>query len=184
MRTLIRNLQRCLEQSKGSTREYLAALPARRVARSRIGSQAGSSRGSISVYPGLSYRLKLPLLRFIHWGAGQWRGAETSRAQVDSRSGTCWAQPAIERNELRGIARGMFGERTTSQRRRDCPPVRIPSDDTLRFREPDLCRQIAARRRASSTAVSSARPLYSDLRRKPPRKHPARPSGSGKSAVT
>jgi AraC-like DNA-binding protein len=34
------------------------------------------------------------------------------------------------------------------------------SDDTLRFREPNLCRQIAARRRDSGIAVSSTKPIF------------------------
>lgn len=34
------------------------------------------------------------------------------------------------------------------------------SDDTLRFREPDLCRQIAARRRGSGIAVNPSKPIF------------------------
>ena len=156
---LIRNLQRCLEQSKGSTREYLASL-AGAAGCAFTHWISGRLKPRLDHLCRLSYHLKLPLLTLFTGVPAQWRGPETSRAQVDSRSGTCWAQPAIERNELRGILTECLSEEPPPSVAEIARRLEFQSDDTLRFREPDLCRQIAARRRASSTAISSARPLY------------------------
>ncbi|MGO9896836.1 MAG: hypothetical protein ACLPX8_21755 [Bryobacteraceae bacterium] len=83
-----------------------------------------------------------------------------SRAQVDCRSGTGWAQPAIERNELRRILSKCLREEPPPSVAEIARRLEFHSEDTLRFREPDLCRQIAARPRGSGIAVNSAKPTF------------------------
>ena len=156
---LIRNLQRCLEQSKGSTREYLASL-AGAAGCAFTHWVSGRLKPRLDHLCRLSYHLKLPLLTLFTGVPAQWRGPESSRAQVDSRSGTCWAQPVIERSELRRILTECLREEPPPSVAEIARRLEFRSDDTLKLREPALCRQIVARRRASGTAISSARPLY------------------------
>ena len=156
---LIRNLQRCLEQSEGATREYLASL-ADAAGCAFNHWVSGWRKPTLDHLCHLSYRLKLPLLTLFTGVPAQWRGPERPRAQVDSRSGTCWAQPVIERNELRRILTECLSEEPPPSVAEIARRLEFHSDDTLRFREPDLCRQITARRRDSGTGVSSTRPVY------------------------
>lgn len=156
---LIRNLQRCLDQSEGATREYLASL-AGAAGCAFNHWVSGRLKPTLDHLCRLSYRLKLPLLALFMGVPAQWRGPKRHRAQVDSRSGTCRAQPAIERNELRRILTECLSEEPPPSVAEIARRLEFHSDDTLRFREPDLCRQITARRRASGTAVSSAKPLF------------------------
>ena len=156
---LIRNLQRCLEQSEGASREYLANL-AGAVGCAFNHWVSGRRMPTLDHLCRLSHRLKLPLLALFMGVPAQWRGPERHRAQVDSRSGTCWAQPAIERNELRRILTECLSEEPPPSVAEIARRLEFRCDETLKLREPDLCRQIVARRRASGTAVNSARPLY------------------------
>jgi hypothetical protein len=156
---LIRNLQRCLDQSPGATRRYLANLAgAADCAFNHWVS--GRLKPTLDHLCRLSYQLKLPLLALFTGIPPQWRGPARPRAEVDSRSGTCWAQPVIERNELRSILTECLSEEPPPSVAEIARRLEFHSDDTLRFREPDLCRQITARRRDSVTVVSSARPVY------------------------
>jgi len=108
----------------------------------------------------LSYQLKLPLLALFNGVPPQWRGPERPRARVDSRRSACWARPVIERSELRRILTECLREEPPPSVAEIARRLEFHSDETLRFREPDLCRQIAARRRDSGTAVHSARPIF------------------------
>ena len=156
---LIRNLQRCLDQSEGATRGYLSRLAgAAGCAFNHWAS--GQLKPTLDHLCRLSYRLKLPLLALFTGVPAQWRGPARPQAQVDSRSGTCWAQPAIERNELRRILRECLREEPPPSVAEIARRLEFHSDDTLRFREPDLCRQITARRRDSGASVNSARPIF------------------------
>ena len=156
---LIRNLQRCLDQSPGATRRYLANLAgAADCAFNHWVS--GRLKPTLDHLCRLSYQLKLPLLALFTGIPPQWRGPARPRTEVDSRSGTCWAQPAIERNELRRILSDCLREEPPPSVAEIARRLEFRSDDTLRFREPDLCRQIAARRRGSGIAVNPAEPFF------------------------
>jgi AraC-like DNA-binding protein len=156
---LIRNLQRCLDQSPGATRRYLANLAgAADCAFNHWVS--GRLKPTLDHLCRLSYQLKLPLLALFTGIPPQWRAPARPRAQVDSRSGTCWAHPAIERNELRRILSDCLREEPPPSVAEIARRLEFRSDDTLKFREPDLCRQIVARRRASGAAGNAAKPLF------------------------
>jgi len=156
---LIRNLQRCLDQSEGATREYLANLAgAAGCAFNHWAS--GRLKPTLDHLCRLSYQLKLPLLALFTGVPAQWRGPALRRAPVAPRSGICWAHPVIERSELRRILTDCLSEEPPPSVAEIARRLEFHSDDTLRFREPDLCRQIAARRRDSGTAVNSARPIF------------------------
>jgi AraC-like DNA-binding protein len=156
---LIRNLQRCLDQSQGTTRRYLANLAgAADCAFNHWVS--GRLKPTLDHLCRLSHQLKLPLLALFTGIPPQWRGPARPRAQVDCRSGTCWAQPAIERKELRRVLSDCLREEPPPSVAEIARRLEFRSDDTLRFREPELCRQIAARRRASGIAVNSAKPIF------------------------
>lgn len=156
---LIRNLQRCLDQSESATRGYLARL-AGAAGCAFNHWVSGRLQPTLHHLCRLSYQLNLPLLALFTGVPAQWRGPARLRAPVVPRSGTCWAQPAIERNELRGVLIECLSEEPPPSVAEIARRLKFHSDDTLRFREPDLCRQIAARRRDSGTTVNSARPIF------------------------
>jgi AraC-like DNA-binding protein len=156
---LTRNLQRCLDQSEGATREYLANL-AGAAGCAFNHWVSGRLKPTLDHLCRLSCQLKLPLLALFEGVPPQWRGPARPRAQVHSRSGTCWAQPAIERKELRRILSECLREEPPPSVAEIARRLEFHSDETLRFREPDLCRQIAARRRGSGIAVNSAKPIF------------------------
>jgi AraC-like DNA-binding protein len=156
---LIANLQRCLHQFEGATRQSLAALAG--AAPDAFGVWvSGRFKPALDRLCRLSYELKLPLVMLFKGVPTQWRGPEHLRQQIDSPTSNCWARPEIGRNELRTILTAALSE--------DPPPSvaelarrsKFRRAQTLWFREPELCRQIAARRRDSGRTVSARTQLY------------------------
>jgi hypothetical protein len=102
----------------------------------------------------LSYQLKLPLLTLFTGVPAQWRGPERPQAQVDSR-GMCWAEPVIERSELRRILTEYLRE-IHLPAPLDWPPLGFHSAETINLRGLDRSRRMVARQRDSGTAVASS----------------------------
>jgi hypothetical protein len=156
---LIANLQRCLRQSEGATRQSLAAL-AGAAPCAFLGWVSRRIKPTLDHLCRLTYELKLPLMRLFKGVSPQWRGPEHLWQHIDPPRHKFRAQPAITRNQLRSILTAALSE--------DPPPsvadvarrLSFLRAQTLWSRDPELCRQIAARRRDSGTTVSASTQLY------------------------
>jgi transcriptional regulator with XRE-family HTH domain len=152
------NLQRCLNQTEGATKEYLATL-------------AGAAPGAFSAWVSgrikptfdhlchLSYQLKLPLIALFTGVTPGWRGPERLQQAIEARS-KFWAQPLIARRELRQILVAVLNENPAPSVAEIARRLRFRRPQTLWSREPGLCRKISARRHDSGMTAGAATQLY------------------------
>lgn len=156
---LIANLQRCLSQSEGLTRQSLATIAGAKPC-AFLGWVSGRVRPSLGHLSGLSYQIKLPLIMLFKGVPPEWRGPEHLRQQSDSWKTNSWIRPAIASNELRSILTSSLSEDTPPSVAEVARRLKFRRTQTLWAREPELCRQIAARRRDSGRTVSAGAQLY------------------------
>jgi hypothetical protein len=161
---LIANLQRCLRQSE-ATRQSLAALAGAPPC-AFLGWVSGRIKPALDQLCRLTYELKLPLMMLFRGVPAQWRGPEYLRQQVDSPRSNFRGQPAIGQNELRSILTAALSEDPPPSVAEVARRLNFRRPQTLRSRQPELCRQISARRRDSGTTVGAATQLYKKSERR------------------
>jgi AraC-like DNA-binding protein len=162
---LIANLQRCLRQSEGATRQSLAVL-AGTAPCAFLGWASGRTKPALDHLCRLTYELKIPLMMLFKGVPAHWRGPEHIRHQIDARRSKSRAQWAIGRNELRSILTTTLSEDPPPSVAEVARRLKFHRAQTLWSREPELCRQIAARRRHSGTTVGAAMQLYKKSERR------------------
>jgi AraC-like DNA-binding protein/transcriptional regulator with XRE-family HTH domain len=153
------NLQRCLNQMEGASKEALATL-ANAGPCAFLGWVSGRVKPTLDHLCRLSYQLEIPLAMLFTGVPAEWRGPERLRRQNDFRKDKSYAQrPVIVSTELRRSLAGALSENPPPSVAEIARRLEFRRTATLWVREPDLCRQIAARRRTSGT-MSNATQLY------------------------
>jgi transcriptional regulator with XRE-family HTH domain len=161
---LIANLQRCLRQSEGSTRQYLSTLAG--AAPCAFGAWiSGRVKPRLDHLCRLSFELRIPLIMLFKGVPAEWRGPKHCPQPIASRRRNVRAPSAMPGGELRRLLATSLTE--------DPPPsvaavarrLNFRRTQTLRAREPELCKQIAARWRDSGTIVRAASNLYKKSQR-------------------
>ncbi len=159
---LIVNLQRCLNQAEGATKRYLANLAG--AAGCAFGHWVSDScKPRLDQLCRLCYALRIPLFMLFTEVPQEWRGPERRRMQRNGRRGNrsnSLTEPAIPRNDLRSILAVYLHENPPPSVAEIARRLGFRCSQTLRQREPELCKKIVARRRDSGKAVSVARPLF------------------------
>ena len=118
------NLQKCLHQSEGATKERLAAL-------ARAGPctfqtwLSGRVRPTLDHLCRLAYQLKLPLIQLFQGVPAEWRGPDHLGRDIDRLRGRLQSQPRIEPVELRRILAAVLTGESRAQRRRGGAPPEI-----------------------------------------------------------
>lgn len=148
------NLQRCLNQMEGATKEALATL-ADAGPCAFLGWVSGRFKPTLDHLCGLSYQLELPLAILFKGVPAEWRGPERLRQQNDFRKD----RSVIASAELRRSLAATLSEKPPPSVAEIARRLKFRRTATLWVREPDLCRQIAARWRASGIR-NNATPLY------------------------
>ncbi len=153
------NLQRCLNQMEGATKEALATL-ANAGPCAFLGWLSGRVKSTLDHLCRLSYELEIPLAMLFTGVPSEWRGPERLRRQNDFRKDKSYAQrPVIASTELRRSLAAALNENPPPSVAEVARRLEFRRTETLWAREPDLCRQIAARWRASGIR-SYATQLY------------------------
>lgn len=148
------NLQRCLNQVDGATKEALATL-ANADPCAFLRWLSGRGKPTLDHLCRLSYQLEIRLAMLFTGVPGEWRGPERLRQQNDFRKD----RSVIASTELRRSLAAALSEKPPPSVAEIARRLKFRRTSTLWVREPDLCRQIAARWRASGIR-SSATPLY------------------------
>jgi AraC-like DNA-binding protein len=108
----------------------------------------------------LTYHIKLPLMMLFQGVPAQWRGPELIRQRIDVPRSEIYGHPVIGRNELRSNLTAALSEDPPPSVAEVARRLNYRRAQTLRSREPELCRQVAARRRDSGEIVWPATHLY------------------------
>jgi hypothetical protein len=125
--TLRANLQRCLNQTEGATKQYLATLAGAAPCAFNAW-VSGRIKPTLDHLCRLSYQLKLPLTMLFAGVSPAWRGPEHLRQEIEARRSKFWTQPLIARSELRRILVAVLSENP--------PPSVAEAARLLRFRRP------------------------------------------------
>jgi hypothetical protein len=125
--TLRANLQRCLNQTEGATKQYLATLAGAAPCAFNAW-VSGRIKPTLDHLCRLSYQLKLPLTMLFAGVSPAWRGPEHLRQEIEARRSKFWTQPLIARSELRRILVAVLSENP--------PPSVAEAVRLLRFRRP------------------------------------------------
>ena len=153
------NLCRCLKQTEGATRAYLAMSAGAAPCAFR-GWVTGKTKPTLHYLCRLCHQIKLGLLAVFEGIPPAWRGMlgvpgpdQHQRRRPQSKSG-------IERSELREVLVQSLTESPAPSVAEIARRLNFRRAQTLWSREPELCRQIAERRRESCTNASPAKQLY------------------------
>lgn len=153
------NLQRCLNQMEGATKEALATLANAGPCAFR-GWVSGQVKPTLDHLCRLSYRLEIPLAMLFTGVPTEWHGPERLRRQSDFRKDKSSSQrPVMASTELHRSLTAALSENPPPSVAEIARRLKFRRTETLRCREPDLCRQLAARRLASGI-TNSATQLY------------------------
>jgi TniQ len=153
------NLQKCLHQSEGATKENLAAL-------ARAGPCtfqtwiSGRVRPTLDHLCRLAYQLKLPLIQLFQGVPAEWRGPDNLGPDISRLRGRLQSHPRIEPVELRHILTAVLTENPAPSVAEVARRLKFRRTQTLVSREHEFCRQIALRRRQSGLRPSATRQLY------------------------
>jgi AraC-like DNA-binding protein len=153
------NLQRCLNQTEGATRQSLASL-ANAAPCAFLGWVSGRVKPILDHLCHLCYQLEIPLTTLFKEVPDEWRGPERLRRRIDSRKDRGSAQRLITSTELRHLMVAALNENPPPSVAEIARRLKFRRNQTLWYREPDLCRQVAARRRASGAVSNNATQLY------------------------
>ncbi len=156
---LIANLECCLRQSDGATKWGLSTLAG-------AGPCAFRSWISARVKPTLhhlcrlSYELQIPLVMLFKGVPDEWRGPEYLAQRIAPRSDKRRAQPAAGEPQLPDILAICLTQDPPPSVAEVARRLNFRRAQTLWAREPQLCRQIAARHRDSRTIGHAAKHVY------------------------
>jgi hypothetical protein len=153
------NLQRCLHQSEGATKENLAAL-ARAASCTFQTWITGRVRPTLDHLCRLAYQLKLPLIQLFQGVPAEWRGPDHLGRDIGRLRRRLQSQPRIEPVELRRILTAVLTENPAPSVAEVARRLKFRCRQTLVSREPEFCGQIALRRRQSGLSPSATRQLY------------------------
>ena len=153
------NLQRCLHQSEGATKENLAALAGAGPCTFQTWI-SGRVRPTLDHLCRLAYQLKLPLIQLFQGVPAEWRGPDHLGRDIGRLRGRLQSQPRIEPGELRRILTAALTETPAPSVAEVARRLKFRRTQTLVSREPELCKQIALRRRQSGFRPSATRQLY------------------------
>ena len=103
------NLQKCLHQSEGATKENLAALAHAGPCTFQTWI-SGRVRPTLDHLCRLAYQLKLPLIQLFQGVPAEWRGPDHLGRDIDRLRGRLQSQPRIEPGELRRILTAVLTE--------------------------------------------------------------------------
>lgn len=155
--TLSRHLERCLNQTKGATMHYLSELAGSRydVVSGWI---SGQLKPRLDQICRLSYRLSMPLTMLFLEIPPDWSGPEVAPRPSRNRRSLSFGTEA----EIREILKAALSEYPPPSVAEVARRMKFPSPETLRYREPDLCRKIAKRRREFPIRMRDRKPLFKD----------------------
>lgn len=153
------NLHRCLNQTEGATRAYLAMSAGAAPCAFR-GWITGEIKPTLGYLCRLCHNLKLPLLSLFQEIPPDWRGSLRYVAVYQNQRHRPGSQPCIEPNELCDTLARFLIEKLPPSVAEVARRLQFRRAQTLWSREPDLCRQIAARRRDAGIKTCSASQLY------------------------
>jgi hypothetical protein len=175
---LIANLECCLRQSEGATKQGLSTLAG--AGPCAFGAWiSGRIKPTLHHLCRLSYELKIPLVLLFKGVPAEWRGPEHLPQRFAPRKRP--AQSAAGGPQVREILAICLTENPSPSVAEVARQLNFRRAQTLWSREPQLCRQIAARHRDSPAIRHAAEHLYkrserrrleSDLRRHLARKDP------------
>ncbi len=157
--TLKLNLYRCLSQTEGATKEYLSAL-ADSGPWAFTGWVSGRIKPSLDQLCRLSYQLKLPLILLFRGVPADWRGPENLREEIHRQKKDRPALSLNARTELRRVLIAALSQSPPPSVAAIARGLKFRCTQTLRSREPDLCKQLAVRRRDSGIIVENTKRLY------------------------
>ena len=153
------NLQKCLHQSEGATKENLAALAHAGPCTFQTWI-SGRVRPTLDHLCRLAYQLKLPLIQLFQGVPAEWRGPDHLGRDIGRLRGRLQSQPRIEPGELRRILTAALTENPAPSVAEVARRLKFRRTQTLVSREPEFCKQIALRRRQSGSRPSATRQLY------------------------
>lgn len=153
------NLLCLLTQTEGATRASLSALAGPGIV-AFSGWLSGRLKPSLDQLCRLCYRLELPLVLLFQGVPADWHGSRVFPGELHRSVKRKWQEPQSTKDELR---------RTLAVALHESPPpsvaelarrLKFRSPETLRCREPDLCKAIADRRRKAKPHGYTCKQLY------------------------
>jgi AraC-like DNA-binding protein len=153
------NLQRCLRQTDCATKERLAVLAGACPGMFQPWI-SGRVRPTLGHLCRLAFQLNLPLLQLFQGVPAEWRGPGHLCHESDSQTIQRQSQPRIERSELRRLLMAILIECPAPTVAEIARRLKFRRTQTLVSREPELCKQIALRRRESGVTPSTTKSLY------------------------
>lgn len=154
---LIANLERCLRQSEGATKQGLSTLAS--AGPCAFGAWiSGRIQPTLHHLCRLSYELKIPLVLLFKGVPAEWRGPEQLSQRFAPRKRR--AQSAAGGPQVREILTICLTEDPPPSVAEVARRLNFRRAQTLWSREPQLCRQIAARHRDSPAIRHAAEHLY------------------------
>ena len=159
------NLQRCLNQSEGATKERLAALAGAGPCNFHAWI-SGRIRPTLDHLCRLAYQINLPLIQLFQCVPAEWRGPDHLGQETDNLRVRFRSEPRIERGELRRILDAVLTENPAPSVAEVARRLKFRRTQTLWSREAELCRQIAVRRRESGLRPRATGQLYPRSRRR------------------
>jgi len=179
---LIANLERCLRQSEGATKQDLCALAGAGPCafRSWI---SGGIKPTFHHLCRLSYELKIPLVMLFKAVPAEWRGPQHLAQRIAPRSDKRRAQSAVGEPELREVLAICLTEDPPPSVAEVARRLNFRRAQTLWARDPQVCRQVAARHRDSRTVGHAAKQLYKRSERRRLESVPAPSLGQQESAI-
>ena len=153
------NLQKCLRQSEGATKEDLAALAHAGPCTFQTWI-SGRVRPTLDHLCRLAHQLKLPLIQLFQGVPAEWRGPAHLGRDIDWLRVRLQSQPRIEPVELRRILAAALAENPAPSVAEVARRLKFRCTQTLVSREPEFCSQIALRRRECGVRPIVTRQLY------------------------
>jgi hypothetical protein len=154
---LIANLERCLRQSEGATKQGLSLLAGGGPC--AFGAWiSGRSKPTLDHLCRLSFELRMPLIMLFKGVPAEWRGPEHLPQRFAPRKRP--QHSAVGGPQLREILAICLTQTPPPSVAEVARRLNFRRAQTLRSREPELCRKMAARHRDSPAISHAAEHLY------------------------